>query len=143
MSADQRPPLVLISYSWDSPAHREKVRQLADRLRENGIDCIIDQYVQASPPDGWYLWMQHRIEQADFVLMVCTETYRRRVEQQEQSGVGLGVIWEAKIIYALLYDQAPTAKFVPVLFSGGDKKHIPTPLRSHFFYVADTDDGFC
>jgi hypothetical protein len=43
---------VFISYSWDSAEHKEQVLTLADRLNdEGGIDCTIDQYVQA-PPEG-------------------------------------------------------------------------------------------
>jgi hypothetical protein len=44
------------------------------------------------------------IQKADFVLLVCTETYRRRVERREQPGKGRGVLWEAKLIYNLLYN---------------------------------------
>ena len=43
------PPKVLISYSHDSPEHAQHVLELANRLREDGIDCIIDQYVVVPP----------------------------------------------------------------------------------------------
>jgi SEFIR domain len=39
------PPKVLISYSHDSPEHAQHVLELANRLRADGIDCTIDQYV--------------------------------------------------------------------------------------------------
>jgi hypothetical protein len=38
------PPKVFISYSWDSPEHMDRVLKLSDRLRDEGIDCQIDQY---------------------------------------------------------------------------------------------------
>ena len=66
-------PKVFISYSHDSPEHAERVLDLSDRLRQDGIDCHIDQY-EVSPPEGWPRWMEDRIEWADFVLVVCTET---------------------------------------------------------------------
>lgn len=53
---DTHPPKVLISYSHDSPEHADCVRELSDRLRADGIDCILDQY-EVSPPEGWPLWM--------------------------------------------------------------------------------------
>jgi hypothetical protein len=53
---DTHPPKVLISYSHDSPEHADRVRELSDRLRADGIDCILDQY-EVSPPEGWPLWM--------------------------------------------------------------------------------------
>jgi hypothetical protein len=36
---------VFISYSHDCDAHREKVLALSERLREDGIETILDQYV--------------------------------------------------------------------------------------------------
>ena len=67
-------PKVLISYSHDSPEHAERVLKLSNRLREDGIDCTIDQYVVV-PEEGWPLWMERQIEASEFVLIVCTETY--------------------------------------------------------------------
>ena len=36
------------------------------------------------------------LDEANFVLMVCTKTYQRRVLEQEQPGKGLGVRWEGR-----------------------------------------------
>jgi hypothetical protein len=72
------PPKVLISYSHDSPEHKDRVLVLSNRLRGEGIDCTIDQYLLV-PPEGWPRWMEKQIRESDFVLMVCTETYHRRV----------------------------------------------------------------
>ncbi|MGC2696487.1 MAG: SEFIR domain-containing protein [Candidatus Angelobacter sp.] len=44
----ERPPKVFISYSHDSPEHEQSVLAFADRLVDDGIDVILDQYV--SPP---------------------------------------------------------------------------------------------
>jgi len=40
----QRPPVVFISYSHDSAEHADRVLALSNRLHEDGIDCILDQY---------------------------------------------------------------------------------------------------
>jgi hypothetical protein len=68
---------VFISYSHDSREHMDQVLDLSYRLRADGIDCRIDQY-EESPPEGWPRWMANRIEDANFVLVVCTENYERR-----------------------------------------------------------------
>ena len=83
------PPRVFISYSHDSPAHEAKVLALANRLRSNGVDTIVDQY-ESFPPRGWIEWMKHQVQDAQYILVVCTETYRRRWDGEEQAGVGLG-----------------------------------------------------
>jgi TIR domain len=94
---DAAPPRVLISYSHDSREHGDRVLELADRLRADGVDAIIDQYIQ-SPPEGWPAWCEAEIRKADFVAMVCTETYLRRVNGEEETGKGHGVLWEARLI---------------------------------------------
>ena len=88
---------VFISYSHDSPEHEERVLQLSNRLCNTGVDCNIDQYVE-SPPKGWSKWMFDQIDEAEFVLVVCTETYNKRFRGKDEPGKGRGVIWEGAII---------------------------------------------
>ena len=92
---------VFISYSHDSTELKDKVLALSDSLRADGIDCIIDQY-EISPPEGWARWCDNQIEEADFVLVACTETYHRRYKGIEEPGKGKGAIWEGVIIPAQL-----------------------------------------
>ncbi|MFL6262830.1 MAG: TIR domain-containing protein [Thermoanaerobaculia bacterium] len=89
------PPKVFISYSHDSAEHDEHVRALADRLCGEGVDCTIDQY-DPHPREPWPRWMDRQIEEADFVLVVCTEIYLRRAKGLEPPGVGLGVTFESR-----------------------------------------------
>jgi SEFIR domain len=100
---------VFISYSHDSDLHKQRVLLLADRLNDDGLelDCRLDQYVEDQLPAdwrGWPNWMRQMIEQADFVLVVCTETYRRRYEGKEEEGRGLGGSWEGAIITQEIYE---------------------------------------
>jgi len=44
MSSSKAPPKVFISYSHDSPEHAERVLQLADRLRPDGVNAVLDRY---------------------------------------------------------------------------------------------------
>ena len=74
----QRHPVVFISYSQDSPEHTDKVLAFTNTLRRDGIDAVLDQY-EESPCEGWPKWMDRQIENSDFVLVVCTETYCQRV----------------------------------------------------------------
>jgi SEFIR domain. len=43
---------VFISYSHDSDEHREKVLALSERLRDDGIHTLLDQYINGSPKQG-------------------------------------------------------------------------------------------
>ena len=126
---------VFISYSHDSQPHRDFVRGLADQLRIDGLDCLIDQYVNGFPPEGWQRWMENQIEAADFVLLVCTATYLRRYRGQETDG-GKGVTFEGVVISQTLYDHYyRNTKFVPVLPEGGDLGHVPLTLKPYTIYT--------
>lgn len=131
-----------ISYTHDSLAHKARVLELANRLRDDGIDCHLDQY-EPAPPEGLYRWMINQIEGAAFVLVVCTEAYARRFLGREVPGVGLGVTWEGTIIAEELYrGGASNTKFIPILFSADDANHIPVVLRSTVSYRIDTEGGY-
>lgn len=135
-------PRLFISYSHDSREHEDRVRALADRLRQDGIDALIDQY-DPTPPNGWPMWMDREIQKADFIALVCTETYLKRVEGRESPGKGRGVLWEAKLIYNLLYlEDTSTQRFIPLLLDGGTISNIPLPIRGLNHYQADIDEGY-
>ncbi len=135
-------PTVFISYSHDSPQHADRVLAFANRLVEDGVNAILDQY-ESSPPEGWPRWMDKHIRGADFVLMICTEIYFRRVMGEEKLGTGLGVKWEGNLIYQHIYNADTTnTRFIPVLFKSGKVEHIPTPLQGATYYHVDTQDGY-
>jgi hypothetical protein len=135
-------PKVLLSYSHDSPEHAQRVLELANHLRADGIDCTIDQYVVA-PAEGWPRWMDKQIRDSDFVVMVCTETYYQRVMGEEEPEKGLGVRWEGHLIYQAIYRaESMNTTFIPVLFESGKYAHIPAPVQSTTFYFAQTQDGY-
>ena len=142
MNFDSTPPKVFISYSHDSQEHKERILGLADRFREDGIDCNIDQY-EDSPAEGWQRWMLNQVEAADFVLVVCTEQYHRRFRGHEEVGKGKGATWEGGVIIQELYDdQGKNSKFIPVTFSPQNTDFIPSPLRAATNYRLNTTDGY-
>jgi len=132
------PARVFISYSHDSPEHKDRVLTLCDRLRGDGIDAWIDQY-EISPPEGWPRWCAAQVREAEFVLVVCSEIYERRFRGVEESGNGLGVAWEGYVVAQELYDAGSrNTKFVPLLFPGANPGHIPEVLRGATRYVIDS-----
>src|SRR5271166_3941589 len=117
-------PRVFISYSNDSDEHADQVLALADALFADGIDVILDRYVHPAPAEGWPLWMERNLKAARFVLMICTETYLRRVMEEEEPGKGTGVGWEGKLIYnRLCYDKPAGPRFIPILLHGSKPEH--------------------
>lgn len=132
-------PRVFISYSHDSDSHKDRVRALADRLRGDGLEVVIDQDFGGGPGPGFQLWSEQELKRADRVLMVCTASYRRRYDGDEAPGVGLGVLFEARVIRRLLYDAGGiNEKFRTILFDGGDAD-IPLTLKDYRSFRIDAE----
>ncbi len=133
---------VFISYSHDSKEHSARVLALANRLRKDGLDCVLDQY-ELNPAEGWPKWMDRRLKEAEQVIIICTETYRNRVEGEEEKGKGKGVKWESTLTYQYIYDDdSQNTRFIPVVFDMDDCQYIPTPLKGANFYCVKTQEGY-
>jgi len=127
--------IVFISYSHDSDEHRQRILELAERLRHDGLDARNDQDVKGTPKQGWPRWMLDQFDEASSVLVVCTETYYRRFRGHEVPGRGKGADWEGALITQEIYDaKGQTDKFVPVALAAGQDSFIPEPLRKHTYY---------
>jgi tetratricopeptide (TPR) repeat protein len=136
------PVRVFISYSHDSPVHMDRVLELSDRLRADGVDCQIDQY-EESPPEGWPTWCMNQVKDSQFVITVCSETYERRFSGKEEPGRGRGVAFEGYVVTQTLYDeQCKNVKFVPTIFSAEDAPRVPTILKGASLYDVSNNDGY-
>lgn len=98
-----------ISYSWDNDDHKNWVRELATRLREDGIDITLDQW-HLVPGDQLPEFMERVVRESDFVLIVCTHKYKER-SNSRQGGVG----YEGDIITAEIMTSRNQRKFIPIL----------------------------
>lgn len=86
--------------------------------------------------------MRRQIEDADYVLLVCTEIYERRFKGKEQPTQGRGVTWEGAIVTQELYDSATrNGRFIPVLLRVGST-NIPIVLRGVTRYDLSNKGGY-
>lgn len=138
MSSPKTSIRVFISYSYDSIEYRRFVLNLSDRLREDGLDCVIDQYLNGAPPEGWLRWLESQIEAADFVLVMCTDIYSMRFRGKETRG-GLGVNFEGAVVSQRLYDEHYfNTKFIPVIPDDGSIDNVPVVLKAYSTYRLDS-----
>ena len=127
-------PRVFISYSQDSDDHKQRVLELTQALRADGIDAVIDQF-DDNPAQGWPRWMLDEIAAAQFVLLVVSEGYKKKAEGQVPRGAGRGVKWESHLTIQEIYDaDAHNEKFIPVLLEGVTDEAIPQALRAWTYY---------
>ena len=135
-------PTAFVSYSHDSEVHARRVLELAQRLRADRVDCWIDQFEQG-PAEGFPRWMVHQINCADVVLIICTQTYRRRFDGIEEHGKGLGATFEGNLILQELHDAGMRQRrFIPILLPGSTRENIPQALRgAESFEIPGAYDG--
>src|SRR5690606_17509613 len=127
-------PRVFVSYSQDSDDHKQRVLELTQALRADGVDAIVDQFVD-NPAQGWARWMVDELAAAQFVLLVVSEGYRKKAEGQVPRGAGLGVKWGSHLTIQEIYEvDARNEKYIPVLPQGITDAAIPQALRAWTYY---------
>jgi TIR domain-containing protein len=130
-----RPPKVFLSYSWDSPEHRQWVAQLGGYLRQCGIDVLLDQrHVRYG--DDLAVFMERSVLEADRVLVICTENY---VEKAERRSGGVG--YELMMVTGELLQNVGTSNFIPLVRQSHSPVRLPPELRTRkYFNVSDGPD---
>ena len=114
-------PIVFISYSWTSDEYKENVLHLAEKLRLNGVDVILDQW-DLKPGHDMYAFMEQSIEKSDKVLVLCDKTYTDKANGRT-GGVGT----ETQIITPEVYNNCKQEKFIPVVMES--YHYIPKYLK--------------
>ncbi len=131
----QTAPRIFISYAQYEPAHSQRVLALAHALAADGLDVELDQFHGHETVD-WPRWCAERLkpENTDFVLMVCTAEYHRRIEGQVEIDQGRGVFWEGNLIYGYLYRAKANERFVPLLLDDEPESSLPPAVANwnHF-----------
>ena len=126
-------PKVFISYSHDSQEHKQWVLEFASRLRNSGIDAILDQW-ELQPGDDLPHFMEKHLSSSDRVIMVCTSRY----VEKANSGAG-GVGYEKMIVTADLLKTIDSNKVIPLIKQSGTHE-TPTFLKSKLFIDFSSED---
>jgi len=128
-------PKTFISYSHDSQVHKKWVLDLATRLRQTGVDAIIDQW-ELKPGDDLPTFMETNLNRADYILMICSDKYVKKAN----SGSG-GVGYEKMIITSELLSNIDNNKIIPIIRQCGTYI-VPTFLKTKLFIDFSADDSY-
>lgn len=120
-------PRAFMSYSWDGPEHRDWVRDLAARLRGDGVDVTLDRW-HAVPGDQLPAFMERAVRKNDYVLIVCTPAYKKKSD--ERTG---GVGYEGDVMTAEALTSGNQRKFIPILREGKWKSVAPSWLGGKYY----------
>lgn len=110
--SDQLSPKVFLSYSWESDVHRGWVEGLAARLRNCGVETVLDKW-NLEPGDQLPYFMETSIRESLFVLCVCTPAYKAKFDGR-RGGVG----FEANLISGEALAVGNERKFIGLHRSG-------------------------
>ncbi|WP_116425883.1 toll/interleukin-1 receptor domain-containing protein [Pseudomonas citronellolis] len=123
MAETEVPPKVFISYSWESDAHKDWVRALAERLTINGVNVRLDQW-HIAPGQSLTQFMESEAHSCDFALIICTKDYSKK--SLERAG---GVGYEQQIITGQIAAGMDRGRFIPIIrdgeFAPGPECSIP------------------
>ena len=79
---------IFISYSWDSSAHREWVRKLADSLEEHtDLHVVWDGYDLDALADK-NKFMESGITDSQFIIVIATKNFKNKADART-GGVGI------------------------------------------------------
>lgn len=126
-------PKAFISYSHDSQAHKQWVLEFATRLRNSGVDAILDQW-ELQPGDDIPLFMERNLASVDRVLMICTDQYVRKAN----AGTG-GVGYEKMIVTSDIMKTINSNKVIPIIRQVGTYA-MPTFLKTKLFIDFSRED---
>ena len=131
---------VFISYSWAEQEYGcDWVADLAAKLRDDGIEVDIDLFHE-SPSEGWTTWIINQINNSDFVLILCTQSYYNTVNKGETIDQGNGRRFEGKIIQTKIYGTGCiNDRFIPILPPNGNRKNILEILQDSTAYYVYND----
>ena len=104
-------PKLFISYSWSSLAHEKWVLDLATRLRESGVNVILDKWDLKEGQDA-LAFMEKMVSDSEIekVAIITDSAY---AEKADGRAGGVGV--ETQIISKEVYDSQEQSKFVAVV----------------------------
>ena len=125
---------VFISYSWDNEEHKTWILNFATRLRNNGIEIILDRYeLQAGKSIPHF--MEQALEKSDKVLVIFTENYKLKAD-----GRNGGVGYEYSILNNDTYtDIANNSNYIPILKDGTFETSVPSFMQQ--FITIDMTDS--
>ena len=125
---------VFISYAWTNDAYQKKVINLATKLRNDGIDVILDIWDLHTGADR-FLFMEKSVSESDKVLILCNKEYKEKADNR-YGGAGQ----ETMIIAPEVYEKTAPEKFIPIIMERSllGKEYIPQYLKS-LIYIDFTD----
>ena len=126
-----RTPKVFISYSWTTPEYKATIKEIAEKLMQDGIEVKLDIWDLKDGQDK-YVYMEQCVNDTsiDKVLIMSDRMYAEKADSRK-GGVGD----ETTIISPKIYNDAGQQKFIPIVMERDEKGHayLPAYLQSRLY----------
>lgn len=134
------PPRLFVSYSWSSQDHELWVIELATRLRESGVDVILDKWELKEGHDS-IAFMEKMVTDPTIqkVVVVSDRKYAEKADGR-LSGVGT----ETQIISREVYEKQDQNKFVAVLpeRDSDGRPFLPTYYKGRIYIDLSASENY-
>ena len=130
---------IFISYSWKPVSNKIMVTELAERLTNDGIHVILDDWDLKEGQDKYH-FMEQMVndESVDKVLLVCNREYAQKANMKK-GGVGI----ESLIVSDEIYNQVEQTKFIPVVMEyDNDKPCLPTFIKTRIYIDLSNEEVY-
>lgn len=125
---------IFISYAWDEKED-EKVIKLAEMLEGyKEFEVIFDKW-DVNKGQEIPLFMEHGIQQSDFVLIICSPRYKENTNKR-RGGSG----YEARIMSDEILINNDRNRFLPIILNENDKNNIPNFLKGRLWTALYYDE---
>ncbi|GLY62763.1 hypothetical protein Pcaca05_36200 [Pectobacterium carotovorum subsp. carotovorum] len=119
---------VFISYSWDDSSHQHWVVNLANRLRESGIDANVDVFNVYQKTTNLNKMMIKEISDSDNVIVVLSENYKEKAINWS-GGVG----FESELLLSELTNQEANDKIIFIMKNeNGYAEAFPPQYKNYY-----------
>lgn len=125
-------PRVFISYTGMDDKNAQWVKELADKLRRNGVDARLDKF-HLKPGYDLPQWMTDEVIKAQKVLLICDKYYADKADMR-RGGVG----WETMIIQGDMLANQDQGKYIAIIREPNIDESLPVYVKSK--YALDWSD---
>lgn len=117
----KKSPVVYISYCRSSAEDTAWAKQLAGRLRDDGIRTLVDDW-ELQPGMDYAEWYYSALQKSDSVLLVATRDVMENEYSEDFNLDDLDALRDAA-------DRFNSPRFIPLLLGPSSSKSLPYPFR--------------
>ena len=139
-TANQKKPVVFVSYCWSPPSNQRNVFELIQKLEKDGITVKYDKgSLRPGQEMNYFMEQQLLSKECDAVIIVCNSDYAAKANARS-GGVG----YESELILTQIRNDPMQTRYIPVAIEHNDDGTLPLPtfLQSRYCIDLTAENGY-